>query len=159
MADEHDWKSDLREAVSQFGHRNWILVADSAFPHLVAHGVRQVLTHRDAVSVLEWTLRAVHTAPHVEAAVHVDAELDHLTDSAAPGIDAFRVRLAALAPQAKRAPHEDLIRRVSEAGAAYSVLVLKTESTLPYTTVFLELDCGYWDADRESALRAALEAL
>jgi hypothetical protein len=29
--------------------------------------------------------------------------------------------------------------------------------TLPYTSVFLQLDCGYWNADQESRLREALE--
>jgi hypothetical protein len=28
----------------------------------------------------------------------------------------------------------------------------------PYTSVFLRLDCGYWSAEAEEALRAALTA-
>jgi hypothetical protein len=29
---------------------------------------------------------------------------------------------------------------------------------LPYTSVFLELDCGYWNAEKEQRLRSALES-
>jgi hypothetical protein len=36
--------------------------------------------------------------------------------------------------------------------------VLKTNMTLPYTSVFIELDCGYWSPEAEARLRAAMEA-
>jgi hypothetical protein len=36
------------------------------------------------------------------------------------------------------------------------VLVIKTSGTMPYTSVFLQLDCAYWNADQESSLREAM---
>jgi hypothetical protein len=36
------------------------------------------------------------------------------------------------------------------------VLVLKTRLTIPYTSVFIRLECGYWSADAEKRLRAAM---
>jgi hypothetical protein len=30
--------------------------------------------------------------------------------------------------------------------------------TLPYTSVFIRLDCGYWSDEAELELRAAMEA-
>jgi hypothetical protein len=36
------------------------------------------------------------------------------------------------------------------------VLILKTDLTLPYTSVFIELDCGYWGPEKEQALRAMM---
>jgi hypothetical protein len=30
--------------------------------------------------------------------------------------------------------------------------------TIPYTTVFFELDCGYWNAAAEDRLRQAMKA-
>jgi hypothetical protein len=30
--------------------------------------------------------------------------------------------------------------------------------TIPYTSVFFELDCGYWNADAEQRLRQLIEA-
>jgi hypothetical protein len=32
----------------------------------------------------------------------------------------------------------------------------KTNLTLPYTSVFLQIDCGYWSADAERRLRDAM---
>jgi len=33
------------------------------------------------------------------------------------------------------------------------VVIIKTPLTLPYTSTFFNLDCGYWDADREAKIR------
>ena len=33
------------------------------------------------------------------------------------------------------------------------IVILKTDAVLPYTSIFFELDAGYWDADREKTLR------
>ena len=54
-------------------------------------------------------------------------------------------------------PHEDIIAELDKASEMFNVLLLKTDMTLPYTSVFLQLDCGYWNADKEKRLRAAFE--
>jgi len=54
-------------------------------------------------------------------------------------------------------PHEELIVKLDEAAKTFRVLVLKTNLTLPYTSVFLELDCGYWDSRAEAELRKSME--
>src|SRR5207247_249426 len=53
-------------------------------------------------------------------------------------------------------PHEQIISKLDEAGKTFHVLLLKTKLTLPYTSVFLQLDCGYWDAKSEKKLREAI---
>jgi hypothetical protein len=35
-------------------------------------------------------------------------------------------------------------------------LIIKTELTIPYTSVFFELECGYWNAEAEERLRAGI---
>jgi hypothetical protein len=37
-------------------------------------------------------------------------------------------------------------------------LIVKTDMTIPYTSVFFELDCGYWNAEAEQRLRQAMLA-
>jgi hypothetical protein len=46
---------------------------------------------------------------------------------------------------------------LNDASKTYRVLVIKTRSALPYTSVFMELGSGYWDAESESALREVIE--
>jgi hypothetical protein len=38
----------------------------------------------------------------------------------------------------------------------FSILIVKSTMTIPYTSVFLELGCGYWDADAEARLRSRM---
>ena len=76
----------------------------------------------------------------------------------APGADAVRAglreALADLAPEPVL--HAELIARLGSVAQAFSVLVIKTTGTVPYSSVFVELDCGYWSAESEAALRARM---
>lgn len=45
---------------------------------------------------------------------------------------------------------------VLQAATDFLVIVLKTTFTLPYTSLFIQLDCAYWSAESEKKLRAAL---
>jgi hypothetical protein len=36
-------------------------------------------------------------------------------------------------------------------------VVLKTEETIPYTSVFIELGCKYWNGENEKELRKRME--
>lgn len=82
-----------------------------------------------------------------------------LVDEAdAPGISSYREQLAALLGElpAQSMPHEEIISMMDEAARQFRVLVIKTNSSLPYTSVFLRLECGYWTQDAELRLRAAI---
>ena len=46
------------------------------------------------------------------------------------------------------------ILRLDEVSRLYRVVVIKSGLTIPYTSLFFELDCRYWDADREAAIRS-----
>jgi hypothetical protein len=85
----------------------------------------------------------------------MDAELPFISDSDAPGASAYRSEIADLLRkypvQSQR--HEKLISDVDEAGKTFHVLVLKTNMTIPYTSLFIRLDCKYWSADQEKNLR------
>ena len=50
-------------------------------------------------------------------------------------------------------PHEELISKLDSVSKLYQVVVIKTALTLPYTSIFFELDCKYWDAVREVTVR------
>lgn len=52
-------------------------------------------------------------------------------------------------------PHEEIIRKLDEDAKLFNILVLKSDMTIPHTSVFIRLDCGYWDAAREADLRGA----
>jgi hypothetical protein len=35
--------------------------------------------------------------------------------------------------------------------------MIKTDLTLPYTSVFMELDCGYWSPESEAKMREKMK--
>lgn len=155
-----EWKSKLRQELPLLGHRNWIVVADSAYPLQTAPGIETVYTDADQLSVVETVLAELKKAKHVQPTIYTDAELKYVPESNAPGIEAYRRKLNRVLGDGsvQTLPHEEIIAQLDEAGATFKVLLIKTPLTLPYTSVFLQLDCGYWSADAEAELRRAMSS-
>ncbi len=157
-APEPGWRTLLTRRLPELGHRNWIVIADSAYPSQVAPGIETIATGGDQIEVLHTVLDAISHAAHVRPIVLTDSELPQVTENDAPGIGGYRNALASLlvGHPTESLPHETILSRLGEAGQSFHVLVLKTRMALPYTSVFLQLDCGYWTPEAEKRLRATL---
>lgn len=153
-----EWESKLKAELPAFGHRNWIVIADAAYPKQSAPGIETIFTGGEQLDVLKKVLKALEGVKHVNAKILVDAELDHVSEKDAPGVTAYRTALKELMKNAPAQvmPHEQIISKLDEGAKLFNILLLKTTMTIPYTSVFLELDCGYWSAEKEQRLRAAI---
>jgi len=149
------WRETLVNALPLLGHRNWIAIVDSAYPAQCAEGVETIATGADQLEVVRAVLDALAGTEHVKPTIYVDKELAFVTDDLAPGITDYRDGLAKLLEgrDVNTELHEDIIKKLDEAAKTFKVLILKTDLTMPYTSVFLQLECGYWNADKEQALR------
>ena len=149
------WQSRFNEVLPEYGHRNWIVVADSAYPKQSAPGIETIATGQGQLEVLEIVLEAIADAPHVRAIVMLDSELDHVLEADSPGVSAYRSALTVMLKdkQVKVVPHEKIIAQLDKGSEMFNILLLKTNLTIPYTSIFLQLDCGYWDAKKEKSLR------
>jgi hypothetical protein len=152
------WQRMLAERIPLYGHRNWIVIADSAYPAQSGPGIETVVSSSDHLEVVQAVLKAVGQSKHVRPIVYTDAELKYVNEKDAPGITAYRQRLARVLGNRPVSvlPHEQIISRLDEAGKLFRVLIIKTDLAVPYTSVFLQLDCGYWSADAERRLREAM---
>ncbi|MCB8933517.1 MAG: hypothetical protein M9921_11065 [Fimbriimonadaceae bacterium] len=152
------WQARLNAVLPEFGHRNWIVVADSAFPTYTDPAIETVVTNEDHVTVVEAAMKAINASIHVRPVIYLDKELEAVPDSSAPGADAFRAKFDELRAGADvtRILHEELLAKLAQVGKTYKILVLKTNGVVPYTTVFMELNAKYWSASQEAALREAL---
>ena len=155
-----DWRARLNEELPLMGHRNWIAVVDSAYPLQISPGIETIETDSDQLDVVRRVLREVAETKHVRPVVFTDAELRAVPEDDAPGVTYYRDSLNHFLEQfnggtleVQSAPHEEIISRLDEAGKTFHVLVLKTRMTIPYTSVFLRLDCGYWTDEQEKRLR------
>ena len=50
------WEQQLKTLLPLLGHRNWIVVADSAYPAQTAQGITTIATSADHLEVLAETL-------------------------------------------------------------------------------------------------------
>jgi L-fucose mutarotase/ribose pyranase (RbsD/FucU family) len=157
--DRGEWRERLRTLLPKMGHRNWIVVADSAYPSQTAQGIETIVTGEEHLKVLRQVVAELGKQRHVRPVVYLDKELAFVPENHARGIENFRQRLYEVLDEraAHTLPHEEIIARLDKAGNTFHVLVLKTNVTLPYTSVFFELDCGYWGAEGEKALRDAMK--
>ena len=155
-----NWKDLLAQRLPLLGHRNWIVVADAAYPWQTAPGIESVCTGEDQLEVVRTVLEAIDRAPHLRPVVFLDAELSFLPEVDAEGITAYRTDLKSLLAghTVRDLPHEDIIARLDAVGRTFHILLLKTTLILPYTSIFIELDCGYWKSEAEQRLRKAFPA-
>jgi L-fucose mutarotase/ribose pyranase (RbsD/FucU family) len=155
-----DWQKVLADRLPAYGHRNWIVVADSAYPAQARDGIETIVADADQLQVLQAVMDAIGKSKHVTPIIHLDRELTYLDDQQAPGVEAYRAHLEAMFKDATvdSIPHEKIIERLDEVSKTFKVLIIKTNMTIPYTSVFLQLDCAYWGPDAEKGLRAKMAA-
>lgn len=155
--DHETWSAHFKDLLPLFGHRNWIVIADAAYPAQANPGIETQFTGADHTELIEKVLAAVDAAAHVSARVYLDAELKLVAEGDAPGVSALRDNLCRLlaGSQTRELPHEQIISRLDEAAKLFRVLILKSTLAIPYTSVFLELECGYWNEEAEQRLRKA----
>jgi hypothetical protein len=153
------WTQEFDHVLPLLGHRNWILVVDKAYPWQSAPGITTLDTKAPLPDVLEKVVAAVSASTHVKPIFYTDKELGSITEEMAPGVEAFRRELARILAGARTQTllHDSVFAKLAEAAKLFNVVILKTEGTIAYSSVFIELDCAYWDGDRERELRERMK--
>lgn len=141
------------------GHRNWIVIADSAYPLQTSAGIETITIHEDHAYIVKVVLDMLDKQKHVKPVIYTDSELDYISEKYAPGITGLRNSLKKIFGERKiqSLAHEDIIAKLDKAGKTFQVIIIKSTCTLPYSSVFFELDCGYWNEEGENALREAIK--
>ena len=160
-SNDADWQARLAHVMPLMGHRNWIMVVDSAYPLQSGAGVETIETNTDQVEVIRKVLAAIDSSIQVRPIVFMDAELPFVPEKDAPGVMAYRsaIKIVLGGLPITALPHEQIIAKVDEVGKTFHIVVLKTTMTVPYTSVFLQLNCKYWSDDAEARLRTAMRAV
>jgi hypothetical protein len=153
-----NWENLLKQRLQLYGHRNWLVVADAAYPAQSKPGIETILADKESTVVLARAFRILRTCKHITAKVWIDEEMKYVTERDAPGITAHRKRLGNLLDgySVCALQHEEIISRLDHLSEKFRVLLVKTNTRIPYTSAFLEFGCGYWNADAETRLRTAM---
>lgn len=152
-----NWQKELDEQIQLNGHRNWILVVDKAFPQ--QPGMHIINTGQKLLPVLEIVMKRLDSASHVKPVIFNDAELQYITDSLAPGVSTYKQELNKMMAGKELIPllHDSVFVQMDKASKLFSITVLKTEEIIPYSSVFLQLDCRYWGPEKEKVLREKMK--
>jgi hypothetical protein len=105
--------------------------------------------------VLDYVLNTLEHTEHVRPQVYTTRELRSIENDFAPGIDELRRQMkhSLHGHEATELEQQSLLTLLQDANRSFDVLVIRTPTALPYSSVFLELQPGYWDVDSESRLR------
>ena len=157
-----NWQAKIRRMLPLLGHRNWILIVDSAYPLQISPGIETIETGQGLPEVTKYVLNLVDHSIQVRPDVYMDAELPFIDAADAadePEVSRYQNQIRTVLQNRKVnfRPHEQLLRQINDIGATYKILVLKTNETIPYTSVFLRLDAKYWSDEAEARLREAMK--
>jgi L-fucose mutarotase/ribose pyranase (RbsD/FucU family) len=155
-----NWEEILKDRLELYGHRNWLVIADAAYPAQSRQAIETIVADEEQTTVLERACAILGACKHIKPNIYTDEELTFVGEEDAPGIHSYRESLGSLltGPEVRILPHEEIIAKLDRAGELFRVLVVKTNMRIPYTSVFFELDCGYWNAQSEKKLRAAMRS-
>jgi hypothetical protein len=155
-----DWEDIVRERLQLYGHRNWLVIADSAYPAQCRHGIETILADEAHTEVIKRVFAILGRCKHVAPSIYTDQELGFIAEEDAPGVTTFREELSSLMSEyeLRTLPHEEVISRLDRVGEKFKVLLIKTNMSIPYTSLFLELECRYWNSEAENRLRAAMRS-
>ena len=158
-ASDTDWTKTLKNTLPLFGHRNWIVVADAAYPAQARPGIETIISAGDHIEVVRAVFDAIATTEHLRANIYLDMELEFVLEADAPGVTDYRKSLASIigGTAARSLGHEEIIAKLDQGAELFKVLIIKTSLTVPYSSVFFELGCGYWTKEAEERLWAAMQ--
>ena len=159
MGGGSSWQAAVDRQAAQLGYRNWIVIAEASFPAHNRPGLRQVSASVEVPEALDYVLTTLEQTENVRPQIYLTRELRSVENDFAPGIDNLRERLEASlhGHEPTQLDQQSLLTLLEYANRSFDVLVIRTTTALPYSSVFIELQPGYWDVDSETRLRERIE--
>jgi D-ribose pyranose/furanose isomerase RbsD len=159
VQDGHTWQAAVNRQAGQLGYRNWIIIAEASFPAHNRPGLRQVTASVGVPEALDYVLNTLEQTQNVRPQIYLTREVRSVENDFAPGIDELRkqVKDALHGHETTELDQQSLLTLTEDANRSFDVLVIRTTTALPYSSVFIELQPGYWDVDSETRLRDRIE--
>ena len=157
-AHRSEWQNTVDQDLPLLGHRNWILIVDSAYP---LQSSPEWKRWKPMPTRSRWFVTSLvgSRSPFTCAPTYLWM----------PSFPTSRKRTRRVRPPtatpspssstgrtSNRSCTRRLIAEVDRAGQMVHVLVLKTRLAVPYSSVFIRLNCKYWGDDAEERLRSKM---
>jgi hypothetical protein len=153
-----NWDQIINKRLRLYGHRNWLVIADAAYPAQSKPGIETIVAEKELTGVLARVFGILRAHKHIRPTIWIDEELRLIEEKDVRGITDHRKRLGYLLDgySVCTLRHEEITSRLDRLSERFRVLLVKTNTRIPYTSVFFELGCGYWNAEGEARLRAMM---
>lgn len=154
-------RTQLAPELARLGARNWIVIADPTFPVLAGAGVVVLPVEANSADTFREVLDQLELQAALVPRIWLSRELTAIPENRAPGI---RHYLRDMKNLIRGRFHYYIDQRIidmqlAQAAASYRVLYIKTNTHLPYSSIAIELDSGYWNSDAEAEIRQRLQRL
>lgn len=154
-------RAELSPRLERLGARNWIVIADPTCPVLAGAGVEVATVQLDSSEAFREVLDLLELQGSLTPRIWVGNELYAVPERRAPGITKYRGVLQSLLNGRFHYSVDTRIidMQLAQAAAQFRILYIKTATRLPYSSIAIELDSGYWNPDAESELRDRMQRL
>lgn len=154
-------RSAIAPALQQLGARNWVVIADPTYPIPAGAGAVTVSVPSSTADTFREVLDQLELQASVTPRIWVCNELDAVPEERAPGVGEYRKSVNNLLSGrfCYRLDERIIAMQLAEAAKQYRVLYIKTNTRLPYSSIAIELDSGYWNSDDETEIRERLKKI
>ena len=91
------WEEVLEDRLQLFGHRNWLVIADSAYPAQSRQGVETIVADEEQTVALAKAFAFLQQCKHIKSTIYTDKELTFVSGTlislCTSGILSTRIRL------------------------------------------------------------------
>lgn len=154
-------RAAIAPQLQQLGARNWVVIADPTYPIPAGAGVLTMYVPSSSADSFREVLDLLEMQAALTPRIWVCNELNALTENLAPGIGDYRKEVNSLLSGrfCYRLDERIISMQLAAAAKEFRVLYIKTNTKLPYSSIAIELDSGYWSADEETEIRSRMEKL
>lgn len=154
-------RNAIAPQLQQLGARNWVVIADPTYPIPSGAGAVTVSVPSNTADTFREVLDQLELQASVTPRIWVSNELEAVPEERAPGIGEYRKSVNNLLSGrfCYRLDERIIAMQLAEAAKQFRVLYIKTNTRLPYSTIAIELDSGYWNSDDETEIRTRLQKL
>jgi hypothetical protein len=155
------WKDQVHDKLGVYGHRNWIIISDNAFPYQAGENIDVIVSDKSLLETIQFVANEIESYSHIKPAPYADLELDFVREIDLQGISQFRKEQQAIFDKYsfQKLPHLEIVEKIKNASELFKVLTIKTKSDIPYGSIFIELDCNYWNQEAENNVRQGISKL
>lgn len=154
-------RTQIAPNLLQLGARNWVVIADPAYPLPAGESVVCINVPTDTTDTFREVLDLLELEGAVVPRIWTSYELSAMPESRAPGVKEHRKKLEQLL--LGRFHYEVNSRiidmQLARAAKEFRVLYIRTRTRLPYSHIAIELDSGYWNSDAETEIRKRVQEL